>query len=282
MSSKYYLTSFVASDLISAIQKQNTGLEVSLDLNLTQSVVRIQEKGVVFDDLNHLSINALNYIRKKENRVFILQNNELAPLEIAGSNYYKLVPTKNAPTIEIDGIRMHRTKDWDPFEDARVKAEAVVSPGSKVLDTCGGLGYTAIWSKKLGAASVISIEKNPNVRKIRKENPWSQALFQKGITLMSGDSYEMVPTFQWGAFDVVIHDPPRFSTAGELYSIAFYKQLHRVLRRGGEIFHYTGNPHQMRKGSQFMKNTMKRLKEAGFESVALREDILGMTAKKKK
>jgi len=28
-----------------------------------------------------------------------------------------------------------------------------------------------------------------------------------------------------------VHDPPRFGTAGELYSKAFYDQLARVLRR---------------------------------------------------
>lgn len=280
MSAKYYITSFVASDLMNAIEKQETSLRVSLDLNFTQTSVQIVNNKAVFDDLNQLDIVDLKYIQKKKNRVFILQNRELAPLEIVGGNYYKLVPTANAPTIEIDGVRMHRTKNWDPFDDAKAKAEAVVSHGVKVLDTCGGLGYTAIWAKRLGAASVTSIERNFNIQEIRKQNPWSQELFQEDITLLSGDSYEITPNFKTGQFDVVIHDPPRFSMAGELYSVKFYSEIYRVLQNRGICFHYTGNPHQMRHGNQFMKNAMKRLKEAGFRTVEIREDILGMTAKK--
>lgn len=280
MSVKYYLTSFVASDLIEAIKSKKTSLHVSLDLNLSKSKVRINKSQIVFDGLNQLNETDLKYIHKKKNRVFILQDNTLEPLEIVGGNYYKLVPTAHAPTIEIDGVRMHRTKDWDPFEDAKAKAEAVVTHGANVLDTCGGLGYTAIWSKRLGASAVTTIERNANVQKIRQENPWSKELFQKDITLLSGDSFEIVPTFKVGEFDVVIHDPPRFSMAGELYSVEFYRQIHRILKNRGVCFHYTGNPHQMRHGNQFMKNAMKRLKDAGFKTVELREDILGMTAKK--
>ena len=38
--------------------------------------------------------------------------------------YYKLEPIENtAPTLEIDGIRMHRTKHMTPLEDARRKVE---------------------------------------------------------------------------------------------------------------------------------------------------------------
>ena len=37
------------------------------------------------------------------------------------------------------------------------------------------------------------------------------------------------------SFSVIIHDPPMFSLAGELYS-AFYQQAYRVLKQTGRIF----------------------------------------------
>ena len=46
------------------------------------------------------------------------------------------------------------------------------------------------------------------------------------------------------AFDAVLHDPPRFGIAGELYSQAFYDHLARVLKPRGVLFHYTGTPKQ--------------------------------------
>lgn len=39
-----------------------------------------------------------------------------------------------------------------------------------------------------------------------------------------------------------MHNPPRFSIAGELYGLDFYRALYRVLRRDGKLFHYTGEP----------------------------------------
>ena len=45
--------------------------------------------------------------------------------------------------------------------------------------------------------------------------------------------------------DAVLHDPPRFGIAGELYSQSFYDQLARVLRPRGRLFHYTGTPNKL-------------------------------------
>ena len=65
-------------------------------------------------------------------------------------------------------------------------------------------------------------------------------------------------------FDAVLHDPPRFAIAGELYSQAFYDQLARVLRSRGKLFHYTGTPNKLTSGRDLPQEVATRLKRAGF------------------
>jgi predicted methyltransferase len=64
--------------------------------------------------------------------------------------------------------------------------------------------------------------------------------------------------------DAVLHDPPRFGIAGELYSQKFYDQLARVLKRKGKLFHYTGTPNKLTTGRDVPNEVAKRLRKAGF------------------
>jgi hypothetical protein len=75
----------------------------------------------------------------------------------------------------------------------------------------------------------------------------------------------------------VIHDPPTLKLAGELYSGEFYRQLHRVLARGGRLFHYIGDP-QSQSGKRTTPGVMRRLQEAGFSKVAPAPHAHGVTA----
>jgi predicted methyltransferase len=95
-----------------------------------------------------------------------------------------------------------------------------------------------------------------------------------------GSSYELINTLPATSFDSVIHDPPRFSLAGELYSEEFYREIFRVLRRDGRLFHYTGNPHVVKKGSSFVDGVIHRLKAAGFKNVRKVEHLMGVSAQK--
>jgi len=62
----------------------------------------------------------------------------------------------------------------------------------------------------------------------------------------------------------VLHDPPRFGIAGELYSQSFYDQLARVLKRRGRLFHYTGTPNRLTSGRDVPGEVMRRLQRSGF------------------
>jgi predicted methyltransferase len=65
-------------------------------------------------------------------------------------------------------------------------------------------------------------------------------------------------------FDAILHDPPRFGIAGELYSQRFYDQLARVLKSGGKLFHYTGTPNKLTTGRDVPAEVATRLRRAGF------------------
>jgi hypothetical protein len=67
-----------------------------------------------------------------------------------------------------------------------------------------------------------------------------------------------------GSVDAILHDPPRFGIAGELYSQAFYDQLARVLKRRGKLFHYTGTPNKLTTGRDLPNEVSNRLRNAGF------------------
>jgi predicted methyltransferase len=94
-----------------------------------------------------------------------------------------------------------------------------------------------------------------------------------------GDAFEVVPTFEDNSLERIIHDPPVFSLAGELYSGVFYQQLYRVLKRGGRLFHYIGNLESKSSGT-VTRGALKRLQEAGFTRVVRRPEAFGVVAYK--
>jgi len=190
------------------------------------------------------------------------------------------VPSGGAPTIEISGIRMHRTKDVTPWPDTESKLAAVRPLIGSVLDCTTGLGYTAILAGRT-ASHVTTIERDPNVLAIARENPWSAELFaNRRIEQRIGDAFEVVPTLPGAHFDRVVHDPPTLALAGELYSLEFYRELFRVTRPGGRLFHYTGAPGSRNRGRDLPASVGQRLREAGFASVRPRPEALGVVASK--
>jgi predicted methyltransferase len=217
---------------------------------------------------------------KKTQRIYLCCEGDYFPLEDRSDGYYKLVPTAGSPLLEISGVKMHISKGTDPFKSASEMAGQAVHSGDEVLDCCSGLGYAAISAHRLGAKSVLTIELSSSVMGLRAQNPWSKDLELEGIEQRQGSSYEILPTLPADSFDSVIHDPPRFSLAGELYSEEFYRMIYRVLRKKGQFFHYTGNPHVVKKGSSFVDGVILRLKKAGFKRIEKVEHLMGVRAQK--
>jgi predicted methyltransferase len=176
----------------------------------------------------------------------------------------KLVPTQwGPPTFEIDGIKMLPTSKVSPYSDAERKVGWIQPRGKVILDTCGGLGYFAACSLEAGAVKVLSYEKNPDVLWLRQLNPWSPRPGD-GLRLTEGDITAEIRKQPSNCVDAILHDPPRFGIAGELYSQEFYAELARVLRHKGRLFHYTGTPNKLTSGRDVPAEVATRLRRAGF------------------
>jgi predicted methyltransferase len=255
--------------------------EVSLDLGLSRSKVeRVGEKFNLGGG-EEVVIEDLETIAGRENAAFFVDNSGVFQLAISGDRYYKLVPTVGAPTLEIDGIRMHRTKGTTPERDAREKVEAMGIRGGKVLDTCTGLGYTAAVALERGAELVVTIERRPEVLKLASMNPWSEAFFvDKRSHPIIGDAYDQVDVLPEGYFDYVVHDPPRLTRAGYLYSSEFYSRLERVMRPGAKLLHYTGEPGSKYRRVDLRRGVMDRLRWAGFTNPRYLRHVMSVLCEK--
>ena len=196
----------------------------------------------------------------------------------AQRRHYSLMPTEAAPTMLVSGLPMHRIKDTNPVKDTRAKIKAA-EPRGRVLDTATGLGYTAIEAAK-SADAVVTVEIDPVAQEMCRANPWSQGLFDNPkIRQMIGDSFDVIQEFEPNSFSRVIHDPPMFSLAGDLYSGAFYEEVHRVLTANGRLFHYIGDP-DSKSGSRVTRGVAERLKAAGFRKVWSAREAFGLVAQK--
>lgn len=204
---------------------------------------------------------------------------EFLPVSRYSGALIKLVPTEwGAPTFEIDGIKMLPTSKESPIDDARRKVALIEPRGKRVLDTCGGLGYFAACCLDAGAARIRSFEKNADVLWLRTLNPWSpdpDADASGGrLELSHADVSQAIGGLPDASVDALLHDPPRFGIAGELYSQAFYGELARVLRRGGRMFHYTGRPNRLTSGRDVPREVARRLEKAGFKAELALDGVL--------
>lgn len=213
----------------------------------------------------------------KERTIYYWDGEEFAPVSRFGGALIKLVPTEwGAPTFEIDGIKMLPSAQLSPFEDARRKVALIEPRGKRVLDTCGGLGYFAACALEAGVAQLHSFEKNADVLWLRTLNPWSPdpAASDGRLQLAHADVGQAIGAIASDSVDALLHDPPRFGIAGELYSQVFYDQLARVLRRGGRLFHYTGSPNKLTSGRDVPREVAKRLEKAGFRAELALDGVL--------
>jgi hypothetical protein len=216
----------------------------------------------------------------KDRTIYYWNGEAFAPASHFSGSLIKLVPTEwGAPTFEIDGIKMLPTSKVSPLDDARRKVELVQPRGKVVLDTCGGLGYFAACCLEASATLVRSFEKNADVLWLRTLNPWSpdpDAPASGGrLELVHGDVSRAIAQIPDASVDALLHDPPRFGIAGELYSQAFYGELARVLRRGGRLFHYTGSPNKLTSGRDVPREVARRLESAGFKAQLALDGVLG-------
>jgi predicted methyltransferase len=255
------LTSNVLERLRAAASAGATTIECSLDLQRSTTRVEIASTGLTWRG------QLLPYPSScKDRTIYYWDGLAFQPAARYSTSLIKLVPTGwGPPTFEIDGIKMLPTAQISPYDDAERKV-SLISPNRKlILDTCGGLGYFAAWCLKGGASRVLSYEKNPDVMWLRSLNPWSPTA-DGVLTVTLGDIAEQIATLPSQSVDAILHDPPRFGIAGELYSLHFYEHLMRVLRSRGKLFHYTGTPNRLTSHRDVPQEVLNRLRRAGFSA----------------
>jgi predicted methyltransferase len=268
------LTRSVAQALVAARDAGAGTWNGSLDLGRSRTDVPLQPDAWQWHGVHY------PYLPKPRDRTIYYWDGEaFAPVSRFSGSLIKLVPTEwGAPTFEIDGIKMLPTAKDSPVEDARRKVALVEPRGKAVLDTCGGLGYFAACCLEAGVGRIQSFEKNPDVLWLRTINPWSpdpDAPASAGrLQLAHADVSDAITQVADASVDALLHDPPRFGIAGELYSQAFYDQLARVLRRGGRLFHYTGSPNKLTSGRDVPREVARRLEKAGFKAQLALDGVL--------
>ena len=271
-----------AKNILNARKAGHASVAVSLDLGMSTAEVAIEPVGVRLPDKQVLTWRHLEKIRSSERGCFLIEDNTPDKIQVfseATNRLYSLMPTEAAPTMLVSGIPMHRVKGIDPYRDTLRKIKAIAPVVGRVLDTATGLGYTAIEAART-AEHVVTIEIEPAALEVARLNPWSQPLFANPrITQIVGDTIEEIEGFEDGTFARIIHDPPAFNLAGDLYSGAFYRQLFRVLRRGGRLFHYVGDL-ESKSGRTVARGAARRLQQAGFSRVVRRPRAFGLVAYK--
>jgi predicted methyltransferase len=257
------LTLKVHETLRAALRAGAPSVECSLDLDRSTTRVEVGEAGWTCQGRRFPYLQTC-----KDRTIYYWDDERFQPVSRFTTSLIKLVPTEwGPPTFEIDGIKMLPTAQVSPYADAARKVGLIQPRGKLILDTCGGLGYFAAWCLQGQAKQVLSYEKNPDVLWLRRLNPWSPQNSPQpgsGLTLTVGDITEQIVLLPNASVDAILHDPPRFGIAGELYSQVFYNQLARVLKRHGQLFHYTGTPNKLTSGRDVPNEVSKRLRRAGF------------------
>jgi uncharacterized protein len=271
-----------ARPLLEAHKRGQVVVETSLDLGRSNTSATLSAGGVSFATGERLDWAGVEEISQSRVKCYTISAQGMQPVQTfsKGTNRLcSLMPTRGAPSLLIAGFVMHRIKEIDPWQHAQRMLAALAPLSGPVLDTATGLGYTAILAAR-AAESVTTIELDPGVLAIAQLNPWSQGLFTNpNITRVMGDACEVVPTFAGESFGRIMHDPPTFQLAGELYSGAFYRELYRILKRGGRLFHYVGDPNSKASGG-VTRGVVRRLQEAGFSRVVRRAEAYGVVAYK--
>jgi predicted methyltransferase len=276
------LSSYQARQALFAHQKGAETINISLDLGISVTRISVNREGILLSDGELLNWEALREIEASPSSCFVIENGSPRAIQFYSERtdrLYSLYPTTGAPTMLVSGIPMHRIKGTEPHQDTLEKIRAVKPVVGQVLDTATGLGYTAIRAART-AQHVVTVELDPAALQVCRLNPWSQELFDNPkISQVIGDSYDVVARMEPASFTRVIHDPPAFNLAGELYSADFYLELYRVMRNHARLFHYIGDP-ESKSGRSVTAGAIRRLEQVGFSQVRRAPRAFGVVAER--
>ncbi|MDD3159578.1 MAG: methyltransferase [Candidatus ainarchaeum sp.] len=283
---------FFTSETANKINKIKDKEPINFDLNKTKNKLLVEKKEAKViinltnieksEKSNKIEFDEKEFKNLKESFVYVIEDKEIKRIELFGEEtnlYYKLLPTKDWPTLTLSSVPMHRWKYITPKEDTLSKIREISPVKGRVLDTCCGLGYTTISEASIAEVEQVDVfERDKNVLRICEYNPYSEQLFiNKKIFIHNESVYYGIEKFKEETFDRIIHDPPTPTFAKELYSIEFYHELYRVLKKGGILYHYAPQPGKT-KGIITYPHWIKLLEQVGFKKVKYNEKSSGIKA----
>ena len=262
------------------ILKEKSGLGSSLKVDFGERKVhflREKDKVTFKEEEGEITLDLKSKV--KDNFCYLLDREGLTKIaffDTKTNHFYKLTPTPDWPTISIGSVPMHKLSS--PKNDCENKIK-LLKPKGLILDTCMGLGYTAILASHT-AKALITFEKDENVISLAKINPVSKDLFSSPkIKIRKEDVAEAIKKFNNNHFDCIIHDPPTFKLAPQLYSKEFYRELLRTLKFKGGLFHYTPL-YKVKRGFNFPQRIAEKLKAVGFKVLKYSESAGGLLCRK--
>ncbi len=97
-------------------------IKVSLDLGMSTQLISIDREKVKFPNGETVALKKLGGLKDKR-AVYVVNGDIFKVAFFKDGNYYKLVNIKDnvAPTLEINGIHMHRVKRITPWKDSQEK-----------------------------------------------------------------------------------------------------------------------------------------------------------------
>jgi uncharacterized protein len=254
---------------INFMKKNKKGL---MPVNFGKNIVNFYfESKDAFIDGIKIEEKYLNKIEKNKEKAFLIEDGKVYKIQLFDektNKFYKLRPTSidTAPTMEISGIPMHITVEMNPMEDTLNKIKGIEPVCGICLDTCLGLGYSAAELAKR-AKKVIAFEISECAFEMIKINPWSEIMDMNNVDLRIENVVEGIKSFSDEYFDVIIHDPPSYKFAVELYLEDFYLDLYRVMKKGARLYHYVGEPGKKNQGLDIPTKVKDRLIKIGFKNV---------------
>jgi predicted methyltransferase len=280
------------------IPKQIIEFQQSIDLGLSKSDVVLDTREGLLDGTSGkmlATVEELMEIARKQGGCYAIFDDGSAPWKISTLSENTGKPASLCPPLEgtgnptmvLSGFTMHRIvgEEVNPATDTAAKLSALkLFKGAAVLDTCCGLGYTAISAAKAVGADgkVFTIELDEASIEMCVSNPHSRQLFDGTlpIDVLQGNSCDLIHHFKEGVFDAIIHDPPaRAICETDLYSEKFYSQLRSRLKPdNGQLFHYIGSPSSTESGRLY-SGVRSRLAAAGFVDIRKFPEAFGIVAR---
>ena len=172
---------------------------MSIDLGYTTQQVMFNVKGLNSDSEQLLATwGEIEEIAKKGTGCHTLYDDGSKPWQVSAMSDKTGFPASlcppllesGAPTMVLGGFTMHRIvgENVNPVTDTLNKIDAIrpyISPNGRILDTCMGLGYTAIAAARLltGAGRLTTIEYDDVSVEMCRYNPWSQGLFDPTLPI---------------------------------------------------------------------------------------------------